>query len=125
MNTRVSRKVPKYFRLEDVAKIIAHSHGEQRVFYWLAAETGLWAGEIAGLRLGDVETDRISVSQSVWHGRVQAPQSDNAMRTIAVSPRLVLFCWSNRSVKKGRDTTSRFLARRAVRGTRVCFDGEN
>jgi len=85
---RVSRKAPKYFRLEDVAKIIAHSRGEQRVFYWLAAETGLRAGEIAGLRIGDVEPDRISVCQSVWHGRVQAPKSDNALRTIAVSPQL-------------------------------------
>jgi integrase len=102
---RVSRKVPKYFRLEDVAKIIAHSHGEQRVFYWLAAETGLRAGEIAGLRLGDVEPERISVSQSVWHGRVQAPKSDNALRTIAVSPQLgvLLLEQSERQKGKGHD----------------------
>jgi hypothetical protein len=102
---RVSRKVPKYFRLEDVAKIIAHSHGEQRVFYWLAAETGLRAGEIAGLRLGDVEPERISVSQSVWHGRVQAPKSDNALRTIAVSPQLgvLLLEQSERQIGKGHD----------------------
>jgi integrase len=70
---RVSRKVSKCLRLEDVAKIIAHSHGEQRVFYWLAAETGLRAGEIAGLRLGDVEPDRISLSQSVWMAGFKLP----------------------------------------------------
>ena len=102
---RVSRKVPKYFRLEDVAKIIAHSQDEDRVFYWLAAETGLRAGEIAGLRLGDVEPDRISVSQSVWHGRVQAPKSDNALRTIAVSTQLaaLLLEQSKRQIGKGHD----------------------
>ncbi len=58
---RISRKVPRYFRLGDVARIIAHSQGEHRALFWLAAETGLRAGELAGLRLGDVEPDRISV----------------------------------------------------------------
>lgn len=102
---RVSRKVPRYFRLEDAAKIIAHSQGEHRLFYWLAAETGLRAGEIAGLRVSDVESDRITVSQSVWHGRIQAPKTDNALRTIAVSPQLgaLLLEQTERQQGKGHD----------------------
>jgi integrase len=85
---RAARKAPRYFRLEDAAKIIAHSSGEYRVLYWLAAETGLRAGELVGLRLADIEADRIRVSQSVWHGRVQTPKTGTAIRSAAVSPQL-------------------------------------
>ena len=102
---RVSRKTPRYFRLEDVAKIIAHSEGELRTFFWLAAETGLRAGELTGLCVGDVEPYRITVSQSVWHGRVQSPKTNNALRTIAVSPQLGALLWEQveRQEGKGHD----------------------
>jgi len=102
---RISRKMPKYFRLEDVAKIVAHSRGEFRAFYWLAAETGLRAGELTGLRLTDVAVDRIAVSQSVWHGRVQTPKTNNAVRTIAVSAQLGALLWEQvaRQKRKGHD----------------------
>jgi integrase len=102
---RASRKLPKYFRLEDVAKIIAHSTGEERLFYLLAAETGLRAGELTGLRADDVEIDRITVNQSVWHGRVQTPKTNSAVRTIAISPQLAVLLWeqANRQREKGHD----------------------
>jgi len=102
---RVSRKTPRYFRLEDVAKIIARSEGELRTFFWLAAETGLRAGELTGLCVGDVEPGRITVSQSVWHGRVQSPKTNNALRTIAVSPQLGALLWEQveRQEGKGHD----------------------
>lgn len=99
---RISRKMPRYFRLEDVAKIVAHSRGELRAFYWLAAETGLRAGELTGLRVIDVAVDRITVSQSVWHGRVQTPKTSNAVRTIAVSAPLGALLWEQMSRQKGK-----------------------
>lgn len=90
---RNSRKMPKYFRLDDVATIIAHSEKDIRAFFWLAAETGLRAGELAGLRVADVVLDRIVVAQSVWHGRIQTPKTNNAVRTLAVSSQLgALLC---------------------------------
>ena len=46
---RALKKRPRYFLLSQVAKIIAASKGECRLFYWLAAEAGLRAGELAGL----------------------------------------------------------------------------
>lgn len=100
---RISRKMPKYFRLEDVAKIVAHSRGEFRAFYWLAAETGLRAGELTGLRLTDVAVDRIAVSQSVWHGRVQTPKTNNAVRTIAVSAQLGALLWEQVVRQRGKE----------------------
>jgi len=53
---QASKKRPRYFRLTDVAQIIATSQNDARVLYWLAAETGLRAGELAALPLTDVTT---------------------------------------------------------------------
>jgi len=99
---RISRKMPKYFRLEDVARIVAHSRCEFRAFYWLAAETGLRAGELTGLRLTDVAVDRITINQSVWHGRIQTPKTNNAVRTIAVSAQLGALLWEQVVRQKGK-----------------------
>jgi integrase len=62
---RRAKKRPKLFTLTEVARIMAVSEGEQRVFYWLAAETGLRAGELAGLRLVDIGDGFLTVNQSV------------------------------------------------------------
>jgi integrase len=62
-----------------------------RTFYWIAAETGLRAGELCGLRVCDLDLQagRLEVRQSVWHGRIQSPKTENAYRTLAISPQLV------------------------------------
>jgi len=62
-----------------------------RTFYWIAAETGLRAGELCGLRVCDLnlQAGRLEVRQSVWHGRIQSPKTENAYRTLAISPQLV------------------------------------
>jgi integrase len=73
---RRTKKRPKFFTLSEVAKIIVASEGEQNVFYWLAAETGLRAGELAGLRLIDIADERLTVNQSVWHGKAQDPKTE-------------------------------------------------
>jgi integrase len=90
---RNSKKKPRCFSLEDAARIIAHSQDSLRVFYWLAAETGLRAGELCALSLSDVELDRLTVVHSVWHGRIGSPKTDNARRTIALSPELAELIW--------------------------------
>ena len=85
---RNPKRKARFFTLPEVSSILAASEGEHRVFYWLLAETGLRAGELAGLRLCDIDGDRLTVNQSVWHGREQTPKTDNAVRTIALSPQL-------------------------------------
>jgi integrase len=85
---KLAKKQPRFFKLDEVAAIIASSQDEQRVFYWLLAESGLRAGEVAGLRLEDVQADRITVNQSVWNGQIQTPKSDSGVRVIAVSRQL-------------------------------------
>lgn len=87
---RNPKKKARFFTLSEVVNILTASDGEHRVFYWLMAETGLRAGEVAGLRLCDIpgDGDRLTVNQSVWHGKEQTPKTDNAVRTIALSPQL-------------------------------------
>jgi integrase len=85
---RALKKKARHFLLAEVAKIIAASKGDHRVFYWLAAETGLRAGELAALSLTDITSADVTVNHSVWNGRIGTPKTQNAMRTIAVSPQL-------------------------------------
>jgi integrase len=85
---KARRRTPRYFRLVDVAKIIAASTADSRSLFWLLAETGLRAGELSGLRLIDVGLDSITVNQSVWNGKVGDTKTDSAIRTVAVSLQL-------------------------------------
>ncbi len=90
---RKAKSKPRCFTLNDVARIIAASKRENEVFYWLAAETGLRAGEIAGLKLADIDGQGLKVNRSVWHGKDQSPKTDNSFRTLALSPQLVSLLW--------------------------------
>ena len=92
----------KFFTLADVAKIISASQGESLTFYWLVAETGLRSGELAGLKLTDIDGESLTVNQSVWGGKEQSPKTNSAIRTLALSPRLVTLLWEQivRQTKK-------------------------
>jgi integrase len=107
---RKLKKRPKFFTLSEVAKIVAASPGEQKVFYWLAAETGLRAGELAGLRLIDIADEHLTVNQSVWHGKTQDPKTDNAVRTLALSPQLITLLWEQIARQKAKQHEFLFSA---------------
>ena len=87
---KVYKSEAKYFRLSEVGKIIATAVGWLKTFCWLAAETGLRASELCGLRISDVEIDRVIVREGIWHGRhVLATKNNNSKnRNVAVSMRL-------------------------------------
>lgn len=104
---RRPKKRAKFFTLSDVAKLIAASQGERRVFYWLLAETGLRAGEIAGLRLTDIDGERLTVNQSVWGGKEQSPKTNSAVRTLGLSPQLVALLWEQ--IARQRTTGAGYL----------------
>jgi integrase len=90
---RKPKTKPRCFILSDIARLIVTAQDEDRVFYWLAAETGLRAGELAGLRLSDIDGECLTVNQSVWHGKDQTPKTDSAIRTLALSHQLVSLLW--------------------------------
>ena len=81
-----------------------------QVFYWLAAETGLRAGELAGLKLTDIDGAKLTVSQSIWNGQEQSPKTDNALRTLALSPQLVSLLWEQIARQKAKDHKYLFSA---------------
>ncbi len=70
----------------EVESILGKSTGAKRLFYWLAVETGMRAGELCGLRVCDVDPFRklVRVRQAVWHGKVQTPKTKNAIRDIPI-----------------------------------------
>lgn len=96
------KKKARFFTLENVARIIAASEGERRVFYWLAAETGLRGGELAGLKLTDVDGERLNVNRSVWLCKEQTPKTNNALRTLALSPQLITLLWEQIARQKAK-----------------------
>ncbi len=77
-----------YFALEEIRAILAAAPEPYRTFYWLAAETGLRAGELCGLRWCDIGTTELYVRQTVWRGKIQTPKSSAANRHVALSPHL-------------------------------------
>ena len=81
---------PEVFTLEELQSILKEAREPYRTLYWLAAETGMRAGELCGLRWEDVhfESGVVSVRQSAYLGVIQAPKSKAAYRTFAISTEL-------------------------------------
>ena len=107
---RNPKRRPRFFSLADVSKIISASEGEHRVFYWLAAETGMRAGELAGVRLTDIDGDRLTIQRSIWHGHEQTPKTENAVRALALSPQLVALLWEQIARQKAKGHEYLFFA---------------
>ncbi|HEV2578270.1 MAG TPA: site-specific integrase [Acidobacteriaceae bacterium] len=114
---------PRTFTLPEVAKIIASSQGGHRVFYWLAAETGLRAGELAGLKLDDIDGERLRVDSSIWGGNEQAPKTENALRTLAISPQLLGLLWEQVMRQKQRGHEYLFSSSTGTPRDMNCFRG--
>jgi hypothetical protein len=74
------------------------------------AESSRIAGELAGIRLIDIADERLTVNQSVWHGKVQDPKTDNAVRTLALSPQLITLLWEQIARQKAKQHEFLFSA---------------
>jgi integrase len=91
---RKLKQKPKIYTLAEVGKMITASPGEHRLFYWLLAELGVRAGEIAGMKLTDIEGEKLTINQSIWNGDEQTPKSDSSEgRVLALSPQIVSLLW--------------------------------
>ena len=86
----LTRPKRPFFTATQMGRIIRTAAEPQATFYWLAAETGLRAGELAGLRKTDLDlvNRRLSVEQSVWQGTVQTPKTESSVRTLSISRQL-------------------------------------
>jgi len=113
-----------HFTLEEIRAILGASPEPYRTFYWLAAETGLRAGELCGLRWCDIGTDSLQVRQTVWRGKTQTPKSRAAKRPVALSPHLAAVLSMQRATdpgqlifrtKKGTPWDANLLVKRKLR----------
>lgn len=101
------RPMRRYFSLVEARRILESASEPQRMFYRLAVETGMRAGELSGLRICDIDFhgSSISVCQSAWRGKIQSPKSESAVRRFAVSAglleQLAEFCKHVRPNEKG------------------------
>ncbi|HEV2378738.1 MAG TPA: tyrosine-type recombinase/integrase [Terriglobia bacterium] len=93
---------PRCFSLDEVRKILARAPEPHRTFYWLAAETGMRAGELCGLRWQDVDLENgmVRVRQSSWRGRITEPKTRAGRRRFAVSAELLARLAEMYGVKK-------------------------
>jgi len=75
----------------ELESILDRSTGAKRLYYWLAVETGMRAGELAGLRICDVDPFKklIRVRQAVWRGKVQTTKTENSIRVIPIPVEIV------------------------------------
>src|SRR5260370_26770334 len=87
----------------EVESILSRSTGAKRLFYWLAVETGMRAGELCGLRVCDVDPFRklVRVRQAVWVGKGQTPKTKNAIRDIPTPIEIVRALWAHTGDRRG------------------------
>jgi integrase len=90
MLPEIAKAEPRCFAVEEALRIIANAKEPYRTLYWLAAESGMRAGELCGLRWQDVDFDHfaVRVRQSSWNGHMQTPKSAAGRRTFAISAEL-------------------------------------
>jgi len=64
--------------------IIAEAKGQFRVMFAIAAMTGLRAGEILALQVGDFDFENrlLAVRRSVWRGEIQTPKTVNSQAVL-------------------------------------------
>lgn len=74
------------FTGEEITKLVAKADGPRRIALTLLAASGLRAGELFGLEVKHFAGNTLSVEQSVWEGRKQAPKTKNARREIDLHP---------------------------------------
>jgi integrase len=78
------------FTVEQVKQIISLAKEPAKTLFYIAAETGMRAGELLGLRKQDIETENrcIHIRQAIWNGHISTPKSASAVRQMAISVHL-------------------------------------
>lgn len=101
------------FVQQEVAKILGAAPGQYKALFTLAAETGMRAGELYGLKVEDVDWSRsiVHVRRSMWNGKAQTPKTSNAYRAIDVQPYVTEMLAKHLLAEK-RETGLVFMSRR-------------
>ena len=76
-----------YFTAKAMRRIIRRAAEPFQTMYWLAAETGMRAGELCGLQWDDVKQGYVEVRRGIWRGKQQTTKNTKP-RTFAISAEL-------------------------------------
>jgi integrase len=84
---KAARVEQDWLDLDSMKRIIRDSRPAHRTLYALLSETGLRIGEALGLQVRDVnvEAGTLEIKRSVYNGKVQAPKTEAAYRTLTLS----------------------------------------
>jgi integrase len=84
------RSAQRFFSVEEIQRILEAAPEPHLTLYWIAAETGMRAGELCGLRISDFDLDRrlVRMNRSVWRGKAQSTKSEHRDRCFAFSRHL-------------------------------------
>lgn len=85
------KKKPAMIAGDDFAKLLRQLSEPHRTMVSLIAATGLRIGELLALRWSslDLEVGALTVRESVFEGKFQAPKTQRALRTIPLGPHAV------------------------------------
>jgi integrase len=86
---RSPRPQQRYFREEELTKIIQAAQGQYKVIFAVLT-TGMRIGEALGLHVEDVDVNEriITIRRSVYRGAETTPKTENAVRQIDISQAL-------------------------------------
>jgi integrase len=78
------------YSVDDVKRILANTHEDEQLFFWLAAETGARVGELIALRVSDVHLDSlfVEINKALWGGEEGAPKTEAGNRCVCLSSHL-------------------------------------
>lgn len=75
------------YSLAEIKGILEEAEEPYKCMFHVAAETGMRAGELMGLRVEDVNFKErtIRIAQTVWAGKLQSPKTEKSCRTLSIS----------------------------------------
>lgn len=76
------------FAIEEELRIVQAAAEPYRTMFWVAAATGMRAGELMGLECQDVSAEAITIRQSSWRGRIVSTKTKAGARVCPIGPRL-------------------------------------
>jgi integrase len=108
---------------DELARLIAETPEEWRLFVRFLAQTGLRIGEAIALRWGDVDlgTRRVKVRRRIYKGTVDVPKSRYGLRDVPISTQLAQELWRHRAAAGSPDDDAPLFPSRV--GTHL--NGEN
>jgi len=76
------------FTDSEVQQIVSNAVGQYAILFALLAGSGLRIGEALALQVDDVHNGTLSITKSLWNGRLQSPKTKNAVREVDLHPAL-------------------------------------